>query len=238
MSHRCPSLDALVALRDRPAADPDRLAAESCPRCRTLLASHEEFLNDRSVPDRVDLGRASHRLTQAFDREVAAQGSGDPEPAPDVRRPMRDAARRPRFEWLYRPGSLAWGGIGVALIAVGLYVGSGRGPLGRGEDVLRSDPGAETSESGLALHEPTVVAGGVELRWTADPGADAYRVLLIGPDLDVIASWGPFADTSLVVGRDRLPEGLEPGATLGWQVESQRGGFTLRSSSTGTLRLP
>lgn len=248
MSHHCPPIETLVAVRRLAADDPERLDAESCPRCRELLASHEEFLNDRSVPDGVDLGRASHRLTRAFEDMLAAQQRGEAEDesvakpaagarAADVRRPIRDHMRSRRFDWLFRPGSLAWGVIGVAMIVGGLYVGSSRGLFGRGEDVLRSDPG-ETREPGLMLREPALVAGGVELRWTPDPGADAYRVLLIGPDLEEIASLGPVADTMLVLGREALPEGLDAGTTLGWQVESQRGGFTLRSSSTGTLRLP
>jgi hypothetical protein len=237
VSHRCLTPEELEGARNLAPGDARRREIEECPRCRALLESYVEFLDDRSVPEGIDVAAASERLSGLFEAEV-----GDDSPAPPLRAPHRGVALPPRTArswtaWL-SGARVGWAVAAALVVAIGLYWGRALAPMG-GEDALRSGP----DSTGTAVVRPgsletRIVDVGIELRWTSVPDADAYRVILLGDDLSQIAALGPLADTVLVVEAARLPAGVASGATVGWQVEALRGGFAIGTSETAVAKLP
>jgi hypothetical protein len=245
VSHRCLLPDELVSVRELDTADPRRREVEACPRCHALLLSFDEFLDDRSVPEGVDL-EAARRLDAAFEREQVSERARPAateraaEPVPIRRSPRGErAARRWTARWLAPGARLAWAAV-AAVVVVGAYTALRQWPGYRGEDVLRSAPDSTAVAAGerFRLLEPRVLSQGVELSWTSVPGADAYRVVLLNPDLAEVGSLGPLADTTVILTPERRPQGWGPGSAVGWQVEALQAGHRLASSEAATLQLP
>jgi hypothetical protein len=236
VSHHCLAPEELESVRVLSPEDPRRREAEACPRCRGLLVSYDEFLEDRSVPPGVDPERAAPQLRDAFERAL-----GEARGPARAARPARATERKMRPWWAALLGPrLAWGAA-VAIVAVaGLYAGAHWRPLARDEEVLRTAPDSSEArgQDRPVLLEPRAVAVGLELRWRSTPGADAYRVVFLGEDLAQLASLGPAPDTVAVLVAAHLPSGLLPGRTVAWQVEALQGGYVIKASGTALLTLP
>jgi hypothetical protein len=104
--------------------------------------------------------------------------------------------------------------------------------------VLRGAPTPAVTRTALALEPARTIAGGIELRWSAEPGADAYQVAFYAGDLREIARLAPAPDTSCVVRRDELPATLAPGTPLLWRVTALRGGDPIATSEVAGLNAP
>jgi len=100
-------------------------------------------------------------------------------------------------------------------------------------DVLRGEaPGA------FELRPAKGVPGGVELSWAADPQADGYAIVFLGPDLVEMARVAVGPDTSLTLRAGTLPAGLAAGAMVSVEVESLRDGVLVATTPARTIRLP
>ncbi len=262
MSHRCLAVEELDRVHALALDDPLRRAAAACPRCRRLMSAYVEFLEDRGVPEAIDPQQAAARLRAAFERalqepagtraagraeptaptpppaEPASSSSPAPSPPSPASRPARAiGSRPPRIP--FGPPSLAWGVVAVLVLAIGWYLGP-RGRARPDADRLRAAPDstAVRAQERPVLGAPRAVAAGVELRWSAVAGADAYRLVFLDADLAPIASLGPVADTIAVLASGHLPAGLGAGRTVAWQVEALEGGYPIASSETALLKVP
>ena len=81
-------------------------------------------------------------------------------------------------------------------------------------------------------------AGALELAWPAVPGADGYRVLLLGADLGEVGRIDLGDATTWTVRRDSLPAGLAPGAAISVEVQALEHGVELSSTPARAIRLP
>jgi hypothetical protein len=252
VSHRCLEPDELEGVRALPPDHPRRREVETCPRCRQLLLSYVEFLEDRSAPDTIDREGAAARLREAFEREMGGP-AGAPMTQPEAPggRSEDDARARtpsdvgPRSAGVWRPHRalrfvMAAAAVAVITSLIGVFLSDHvRRPAGR-EDVLRTAPDSagHRLRDRPILFQPRSVASGVELRWTSVPGADAYRVVFMGEDLSQLAILDTGPDTLAVLTLGSLPTGLRGGHTVAWQVEAMQGGYPMTSSETSLVRLP
>jgi hypothetical protein len=245
VSHRCLAAADLAGALALGPDDPLRVEIERCPRCRALLLSYEEFLHDRSLPPGLDPRQAAARLREAFERELAGDtggaraAAGAPRPRPAAG-PSPPPSRSRLAAWLGGPRArLAWSAAAAVILAGGIYAGARWWTGARDADALRAerDSIAHPGDGRPVLLEPRAIDGGLVLAWTRTPGAEAYRVLLLGPDLVEFARLGPFADTVGVLEWRRLPRGLPRGSTVAFQVEALQAGVPILSSDLGTLQV-
>jgi len=227
MTASCPELHELLALESKPPGDAARRHLEECPRCRNRLALYASFLEPGEAPAGADVADAERRLTEALDHARRAEApAASPSPAAGGVAP-----RRARVSW--RP---AWALAGLLLAgAIVLVRAWSLGPPETG--VLRSATRAPGATATLRLEAPAPLPGGaVRLAWAAQPGADAYEVRVLGPDLALLTR-REVAGTSLELGPDDLAA-APVGAVLGWKVTALRAGERLAVSTFGTLRRP
>ncbi len=238
MRQPCISPDDLGRVLGLPSDSPERLHLEACPRCRALLLTYREFLEERSVPPGADPERAGGRLRAAF---RAAAGSPDAPPSPSWAPSaaprwyrLREFGRQLRRPLVVGPAAA------VLLIAIGLYAGSDRLRRESGPDSLR---GAETSRGGDLAPVPLLGVtsrepGGVVVAWRAVPDATSYEVVVMGDNLADLARISVPGDTSCVIRGADLRPSPPSGALLGWQVFAFRDAAPVARSPIETLRIP
>ncbi len=236
MKQGCYSSGDLPAILRLPPEAAERVHLETCPRCRALLLSYEEFMLDSSLPEGANLQDAEAKLHAAL-RESMARASG---------RPARSSSTMPAG-WIRiftrtigRPSVLIPAGATI-LVAVGLFSGVLDLPSRTGPDRLRGSSTSNGAETPVAIRplEPQVYAeDGIELRWRAAPEASSYQIVVFGADLHDLAHYGPFADTTVVIRRTDLHPQPEPKTVIGWQVFGLRDGSTVAISPVAAARLP
>lgn len=190
MSHRCPSAEDLALLAALPAADPDRRAAEACPRCAVLLAELGAFLaGDAAVPP-ADLADAEARLGAFVSaRLVTAAG------------PAAPRRRRFRAEWGLG-GGLALATAAVLAVAVlrpgALPVPTSPSGTVRGGGHLAEATARLEVRSELA-RVPGYASGTLRLTWPAATNGDSVQVILFTADLDTLAVLAPLVGPPLLL---------------------------------------
>lgn len=213
MKHTCRTdmkgFDRLLAL---PADHPERLEVDRCPRCSAALLAYDSFLQ---APD-IDGARpdAAESQMRAFvESHVTGSVGGASQPW------------RKRLQRLFRLSVLAPAAavVVVVLVAVGMW--RSREPV---EPVLR-DIGPATN---IATHTPRPTSDGFRLEWEAVPGADAYEVRLLRPDLSEAQRLGPIGTTAIDVSREALDAA---GPVRFWQVVALEGGDELLRSAVEAL---
>jgi hypothetical protein len=212
-----------------------------CPRCRARIADHTSFLKQATEAEVPGLASIEQRMATALRAEmdrVAAPATAPEERAvPDRTRARVTGKGGLRDPWAmlrgWRIPAWAAAAAAVAIVAGGLFALRPRGFEG---DVLRETPSADRS----AAEEVRALLSRVEgerahLSWDAVPGADAYVVLSLAPDLSERARFGPFTATTAALPLDSLSGGAPSGTPLVWQVLALRGGDTVARSPIQTL---
>lgn len=202
-----------------PPHHPDRRHVEACPRCRSLLASYQLFMDAEPVAGD-DSARAEKvleaRIREGAERWIPASAGR----SALSRSPFRGVMRRPLF-------AVA---AAVAVVAAA-FLWTSRGP---DEPVLREHAAPAT----IVLNEAAVDAGGlIHLSWSALPGADQYQVRIYGPDLGEIYRSDASAETSLTIDRSALPATLPPTLDLTWRVYALATGDVILVSPPGSIRV-
>lgn len=197
---------------------------------------YTDFESPASTPREADLADAERRLSASLSalRGRAAEPEGAREPRRRIQ-PSRPGPLSGLAGWFTgpRPWRLAVGGALIAAVAV--IVIRPWEPESTPVSTLR----AGSAPASVRLRAAEVLPdGGVRLAWSADPGAEAYHVRVLGPDLTEILSRDVVGATELVVDRSMLPARIPPGTVLGWNVGVIRGGGELKRSPTATLRAP
>lgn len=230
-TERCAAMEDLAALLKLPPQDPRRRHLDGCPRCRARVVTFLEFTEAPNDVPRDLLLDAETKLDAALRRELALGGD-----------PRGEDAAAPFRRWLAsltlpRSG-FAWVGAAAVVVAV---VAAVRIFAPRPEEpfLLRGSeehvaPGASTA---LALRA-VPAEGGVDLSWSAVPGADAYEVRIYGTNLEEIVRLRPTPEARLILKRTDLPVSAAPGAVVLWKVVALRDGDPLSESAPSQLRLP
>ena len=215
MTTRCLSVEEIARLGTADARDPQRRHVDSCARCAALAVEYAEFV--RAQPgEGADVGDAARHLSAFVAERI-------------VREPASAATQRPprrRFDLSYRRLLLM---AASAAAAVVLVVVVARWQSTPDEVRLRGE--------GVALQlEPYTVAvdGTVVLSWSAVPGADGYRVQILGADLSERAVLAPAVGTTAVLSPAILA--LERG-TYYWEVTALAAGDAIVSSAPAPLRV-
>ena len=203
-----------------PPDHPDRRHSETCPRCRSLVASYQLFMAAEAVP-----GSGSERVEPVLDARIR-EGAARWIPAPA---PKSALARVPFWSVLRRPALALAAAVAVVAAA---FLWTSRGP---DAPVLREEA---APHDGIVLSQARVDAqGGIYLSWSALPAADHYQVRIYGPDLTEIYRSEAVSATSLAVDRSALPATLTPTLDLTWRVYALAMGDVILMSPPGSIRV-
>lgn len=196
---------------------PVRRHAESCPRCKSLVASYQSFMEAAPV-EGADLERARGLL----DARIRADASRW--------KPLGAPARTFWWQALLRPMPLLAAGLVVIAAAV---FWTTREPE---QSSLRE---SATPSQAFALNPAELAAdGNILLSWSSVAGADAYQVRLYGPDFGEIYRSPNNATTSLTIERALLPPNQTPRLDLTWRVFALSQGDVIATSAPGSIRTP
>jgi len=235
MKATCIPIEELGRVAALPQDAPERAHLETCARCRSLLAMLAEFESPTVSRQGARFADADAQLRAT----IAGLAGGDPdsvsEPEP---RESRVRARAPWFGWRLpswprRRLAFAFASlVVVALAGTSLY------------RTLAHDPQMRAASPGTPQATPFVaaaarqVAGGAELSWSAERGADRYRVVFFDASLNEVARLDAGAATTLLLRADALPAGLSHGQSVGWQVEALAGDDLRARTPTRPLLVP
>jgi len=212
---RCIDPEGIAAVLELPADHPQRVHAETCPRCRSLVASYRSFI-DAEPAEGSDLERA-RPLLDARIRADAARW-----------RPAQAASRSFSWRRFFRP---------VPLVAAALVV-IAAGALWMSRQPEQSSVRESTSPQHAFALSPAQVAadGSVHLRWSPMTGADQYQVRIYGPDFGEVFRSPDVAQTSFTLDRSSLPNNLPPTLDLTWRVYALSHGDVIATSAPGSIR--
>lgn len=215
METHCIEPESIAAVLELPSGDPQRVHAETCPRCRSLVASYQSFVEAQPVAG-ADLERARGKLDARI-RADAAQW-----------KPAKTPARAFWWQSLWRPLPL----LGAALVVIAA------GALWMSRPPEQSSLRESTSPSRAFTLSPAQVAGdgSIHLNWSPLTGADQYQVRIYGPDFGEIYRSTNMMDTSFTVDRAGLPSDLPPSLDLTWRVFALSQGDVIATSAPGSIR--
>ncbi len=220
---------------------PERMSPEEFARLMALPADHPERRRMEHSPE----FEARVHLLHDF------ESPGDGQLTPDERAAGRELearlapmiataraaapprTRRAAWSWLKGGGTpraaLAFASVAlVAVLATWMTTHDGA------RRAVRGAP--ETAAFELAAPRPT--AGGVRLAWPAVAGADHYRLVFFGPDMDERARIESLTSTTLELRAGALPAGLTAGTEALVGVVALHGPDPLATTPARLVRLP
>ncbi len=221
MSDQCPTLEALIDIDQLPMGDPGRAHLDNCPRCLARLADYRDFIDGGAEVPAGELETAMSSLEAALAVEIH----------PDVK-PFQ-AASRPLLTRPVVRGALALAALLLVIVAL-----NGLWQRPSTEKIRLRAP--DTVADGNVIKLLPIVhseAGGIELSWTAVPDADDYELLLMAPDLNVIATLKSEGRTNLSLDADRLEALLGDKRVLAWRVRALSGGDPISESTSSSCSL-
>lgn len=235
MNESCPAIEELEAMLALPAADPRRRHVDACARCRSLADMLGEFAATTTAPAAAGFAAADGALRDTISELTGVRASDAPTvpaEAPPAPREIVPPAAAPRQPWW------PFGTLRPAFAFAALFVVAFAGIV-----LWRAIPGApvmrDASGVGVFAALPTrAIAGGLELVWNAEPGADEYRVVFLDGTLREIARTPARPGTRLALESAALPDGLVHGVEVAWYVEALAGGDVVAKTAARTLRVP
>jgi hypothetical protein len=216
LSQDCIDVRDVATVLALPADDPARRHAETCPRCRSLVASYQAFVTAETV-EGSDLERARGMLDARIRADAARWN------------PAKSPVRAFWWQTLLRPAPLL--AAGLIVIAAAVFWTQSRQPE---PSSLRE---STTPAQAFALDPAQVTGDGdIRLSWSAMKGADQYQVRLYGPDFGEIYRSPSASGTSLEIQRSALPANLPPSLDLTWRVFAISQGDVIATSAPGSIR--
>lgn len=192
-------------------ADPRHAHVATCPRCLALVAELETIAMDEALPRLSASERAA--LSAAVTR-----GLDDAHPVPRREAaPARRTGLAMPWPWI---GGLAAAATVVAVSLIALQNGQPGDVIERGG----SDPRVVQTES------VRVEAGQAQFRWSPRPGADRWRLELLGADFSVVrAETLEAGQTTWTLRVDEAGPALA-GQPLHWRVVADSAGEAVAES--------
>ncbi len=155
--------------------------------------------------------------------------------------PVATAAREQRTAWQALVEAFAGPRLrlagALAVVVLAGVVGAAWWASRPSTDVMRSVP-AGPATTAFASEPARAVEGGLELRWSAMPGATTYEVVLLGEGLREVGRLAPTSGTHVVLRPADRPAGLASGTAVAWQVEAHSGADVLARTDTRAIDLP
>jgi hypothetical protein len=215
VSERCIEVHEIGMALDLPIDDPVRRHAETCPRCRSLLASYLSFIATEPAD-----GPGLERVRRLLDARIRADAARW--------KPRQSSVRVFWWQTWLRPMPLLAAGL---LVVVAAAFWSTRQPE---QSSLRDS----APQSRTFVLSPAQVAadGNIHLGWSAMSGADRYQVRLYGPDFSEIYRSSNTPETALTIDRGALPSHLPPTLDLTWRVFALSQGDVIATSAPGSIR--
>lgn len=235
MNDRPIEAEDLAAIAALPADDPRRVAFEARPGARARLRAYEAFMAGGGEATPEQRAEAEARLGAMLAREIGIPPARETGPAPAA----AGKAGAPWWQWLMGPGLrpvLATAAV-IAVVLVALNLERADRPASA--PVFRDGGSRPAPEAWDARPtEAALPSGGLQLRWTPAPGADAYAVEFLAADLTQVARVDGVSAEGLTLEPGRLPAGLTPGTEVLWRVVARRGADPLGVSQARPLRVP
>jgi hypothetical protein len=230
MPDPCPRVADLLELVGRPAQDLEQdwrwNHAQTCPRCRSLLAAYASFAARESGEKVPGESGAVPRLNLFLQRRILGA-------RPDPTRAGATSQARGRFRLFSRWPRLLVPAFGAAAILIGAFL------LVRDDlpavlhtSALREGPGRSATENVTALPPRVLDGGGIALRWRRIPSAEAYRVRLLDAGLEKVLDLSAGPDTLLVLEQSLL---AKQASAVFWQVEALSQGDRIGDSAPARL---
>jgi hypothetical protein len=221
--------DALDRLAGLPPDDPRVQAAP--PHVRAQLRALRAFETPDDVPEGARVAEAERVLGDVLEREVVGPGVAH------HGRERSSTAARPsatRTPARMRPAlALAFAALVVVIGGAWLVASRERGPAT--EPVMRGGP---TTDEALTTGSHPLPDGSLRLEWAATPGADAYTVVFLSPELVEVGRLTALRDNHLDLHRDSLGRGLSSGVAVLWRVHAMRGADEIARSQPQAITLP
>jgi len=235
---RCPPAESLPDIALLPLGDEQedsrRRHLERCPRCQARLADYRDFMAGTAPCPPRDLQAALATLDADLREAVAGEAVAAEATRPDRARP-RVRSLHPGFAHPLARTAFALAALFLILVALDALPDRPQ----RREIRLRAGEDRPAAGTALGLEAPRPLSdGGLELSWRALPGADAYRLRLLAPDLGLLAERDCGSATWIRLTAAELAEARAAGAILVWQVEARAGGDPLAVSPPATFALP
>ena len=215
MEARCIDSERIAAVLELPADHPERVHAETCPRCRSLVASYLAFVDAEPAA-----GSDLERVRGMLDAHIRAEAAGW--------QPAQASARSFSWQRFFRPAPM----IAAALVVIAA------GAFWMSRQPEQSSVRESTSTPQAFTLSPAQVAadGSVHLSWSAMTGADHYQVRIFGPDFAEIYRSANVSETTLIVERSALPANLPATLDLTWRVSALSQGDIIATSAPGSIR--
>jgi hypothetical protein len=227
MIERCFNVEELEAIAGLPADDPRHRHAESCPRCRALLASYREFITGR---DELADVRADATLADALDRGIFGAQASAADTSPSLLDRLAGLWQRIGEAGMLRPALSA-----AAVLVIAVAVLSPWDPGPAPERVLRGEGTAASSPRITTRDAQVRPDGSVLVSWRPAAAAHLYRVQILGEDLVEIGSIDAGPDTFLVFHPPATAGGEAASPALLWRVQGLATGEVVATSTAATL---
>lgn len=218
MEAHCIDVEHIAEVAGLPDDHPQRRHVQSCPRCRSLVASYRAFLKAEPLP-----GSGVERARAVLDERIRADAERWA-----ARAPAASQTREPWWRGWLKPAPLVATAAVAAIAAI--MVWNARSPQ---ESALRD---ANSTAAPFSLHDARVDAQSIHLSWTPMPGADGYEVRLYGPDLSEVYRHPATPQTEVDIPRASLPHDLPASLDLTWRVYALAGGDPVETSAPGSIR--
>lgn len=212
---------------------PERRRAEANPQFAALRALHDSFVaGDEAGAAGAESIRAELER-RVLPRVLGPAGAGATAGGgPSGRSADRTGGFFAALLAAFAQPAARWS---VAFAAIALVAGVGWWSTARGprRDVIRGEATTGAFEVRAALR-----GGSLELRWTAVPEADGYRVVLLGADLTEVAHFDLGNGTTKTLDRDSLPPALASGQPVSVEIVALKSGQPIATTPARAIRQP
>jgi hypothetical protein len=220
-----------------PQDHPERLAASREPAFDAWVRMHTTFADSQNAPlPPSEMAGPRAELSSRLERDLGLRRLGV---APADRAGVRGNHQRTGWgglfvAWFSTPAGRVTLGFAAFAIVMGATLWMTHRPSGE-ESMIRGD---DRSAGAPVLTAPVAHHGALELKWSAAPGADAYRLVLYAADLSELAKLEPTSATSVTLRAGALPAGLPSGSRVVAEVVALRGGDPISRSKLRPITLP
>lgn len=200
MEHTCFPPEETNRILELDSSTPERMAAERCPRCASLLTAYAAFLEAEPIP-----GARPDEAVETLGEFVDTLEARGPGADTGIANQPTDTIGGPTFlqrltPWLH-PAPALVAAAALVIAGIALFPRGGSEP-GRG--ILRGTP-----EQSIGAGSAVWRGASLHVAWDAVDGCDGYMVILLTGDLSELNRIGPLEETSVDIDAAGLPGGVD-----------------------------